>query len=128
MVPEKKPTLKLKIPHHQHQPLSESTGSAEKAQFFPYLVTLAYGEKDEPTLAQVVFLSNKEAEDVRTVAKALLEKAKNTAPDIPRFDWSTLKVHGSKTLNDKELTRLVDAALQGQVGVGRVSGLKLSSD
>ena len=73
-------------------------------------------------------VSDKEAEDVRTVAKALLEKATNTAPDFPRFDWSTLKVQGSKTLNDKELTRLVDAALQGQVGVGRVSGLKLSSD
>ena len=108
--------------------MSESTSRAETAQFFAYLVTLAYGEKDAPTLAQVVFLSNKEAEDVRTVAKALLEKAKNTAPDFPRFDWSTLKVHGSKTLNDKELTRLVDEALQGQVGVGRVSGLKLSSD
>ena len=126
MSKNKNPIRKLKSPGHQ--PLSESTSRAETAQFFAYLVTLAYGEKDAPTLAQVVFLSDKEAEDVRTVAKALLEKAKNTAPDIPRFDWSTLKVQGSKTLNDKELTRLVDAALQGQVGVGRVSGLKLSSD
>ena len=108
--------------------MSESTSRAETAHFFAYLVTLGYDEKDAPTLDQVVFLSDKEAEDVRTVAKALLEKATNTAPDFPRFDWSTLKVQGSKTLNDKELTRLVDAALQGQVGVGRVSGLKLSSD
>ena len=108
--------------------MSKSTGRAEKAQFFPYLVTLTYGEKDEPTLAQVVFLSDKEGEDTRMVAKALLENAKNTAPQTPRFDWSTLKVQGSQTLNDKELTKLVDAASQGQVGVGRVSRLKLSPD
>ena len=106
--------------------MSESTDSAEKTQFFLYLVTLAYGEKDTPTLAQVVFLSDKEEEDTRTVAKALIENAKNTAPKTPRFDWSTLKVQGSKTLNDKELTKLVDAASQGQVSIGRVSGLKIS--
>ena len=106
--------------------MSESTDSAEKTQFFLYLVTLAYGEKDRPTLAQVVFLSDKEEEDTRTVAKALIENAKNTDPKTPRFDWSTLKVQGSKTLNDKELTKLVDAASQGQVGIGRVSGLKIS--
>lgn len=108
--------------------MSESTGSAEKAQLFSYLVTLAYGEKDEPTLAQVVFLSAKEGEDARTVAKALLENAKNTSPQTPRFDWSTLKLQGSQTLKDKELTELVEAASQGQVGVGRVSRLKLSPD
>lgn len=108
--------------------MSESTDSAEKTQFFLYLVTLAYGEKDTPTLAQVVFLSDKEEEDTRTVAKALIENAKNTAPKTPRFDWSTLKVQGSQTLNDKELTKLVDAASQGQVGIGRVSGLKISPD
>ena len=89
-------------------------------------MTLAYGEKDTPTLAQVVFLSYKEEEDTRTVAKALIENAKNTDPKTPRFDWSTLKVQGSQTLNDKELTKLVDAASQGQVGIGRVSGLKIS--
>lgn len=108
--------------------MSESTGRAEKAEFFPYLVTLAYGEKDEPTLAQVVFLSDKEGEDTSMVAKALLENSKNTAPQTPWFDWSTLKVQGSQTLDDKELTKLVDAASQGQVGVGRVSRLKLSPD
>ena len=108
--------------------MSESTGRAEKAQFFAYLVTLAYGEKDEPILAQVVFLSAKEGEDRRMVAKALLENSKNTAPHTPRFDWSTLKVQGSQTLNDKELTKLVDVASQGQVCVGRVSRLKLSPD
>ena len=107
--------------------MCESIGSAEKAQFFPYLVTLAYGEKDEPTLAQVVFLSAEEGEDTKMVAKALLESVKNTTPQTPRFDWSTLKVQGSQTLNDKELTKLVDAASQGQVGVGSVSRLKLSS-
>ena len=106
--------------------MSESTDSTETTQFFFYLVTLAYGEKDTPTLAQVVFLSDKEEEDTRTVAKALIENAKNTDPKTPRFDWSTLKVQGSQTLNDKELTKLVDAASQGQVGIGRVSGLKVS--
>ena len=127
-MPENKPTLKLKIPEHQHQPLSESTGSAEKAKFLPYLVTLAYGEKDTPTLAQVVFLSDKDGEDTRTVAKALLENAKNVAPQTPRFDWSTLMVQGRRTLKDNQITQLVDAASQGQVGVGRVSRLKLSPD
>lgn len=108
------------------QPLSKSTGSTEKAPFFAYLVSLAYGEKDTPTLAQVVFLSDKDGEDTGTVAKALLENAKNEAPQTPRFDWSTLKVQGRQTLKDKEMTQLVDAASQGQVGVGRVSTLKLS--
>ena len=106
--------------------MSEFTGSADAAQVFPYLVTLAYGEKDTPTLAQVVFLSDKEDENTRTVAKALLENANITASQTPRFDWSTLKVQGRQSLNDEELTRLVNAASKGQIGVGRVSRLKLS--
>jgi len=92
------------------------------------LVSLVYGEKDTPTLAQVVFLSDKDGEDTRTVATALLENTKNEAPQTPRFDWSTLKMQGRQTLKDKEMTQLVDAASQGQVGVGRVSKLKLSLD
>ena len=108
--------------------MSESPNRAETAEVFAYLVTLASGEKDAPTLAQVVFLSGVEAEDTRSVAKALLENAKHPAPHTPRFDWSTLKVQGSQTLNDRELMALVDAAAQGQVGVGRVSRLKLSVD
>ena len=118
--------LKLKAP--DQQPLSESTDSAETAQFIPYLVTLAYSEKEVTTLAQVVYLSDKEGEDTKTVAKALLEKANNTAPQTPRFDWSTLKVNGSQSLNSKDLTKLVEAAVGGQVGVGRVSRLKLTPD
>ena len=106
--------------------MSESTGSADAARVFPYLVTLAYGDKDTPTLAQVVFLSDKEDENTRTVAKALLENASITAPQTPRFDWSTLKVQGRQSLNDEGLTTLVTAASKGQVGVGRVSRLKLS--
>ncbi len=94
--------------------------------FFAYLVTLAYGDEETPTLAQVVFLSENEAEDTRTVARALLQNAKQTAPEKPKFDWSTLKVHGSQSLSDDELMGLVAAAAQGQVGVGRVSTLKLS--
>ena len=108
--------------------MSESTDSAEKAQFIPYLVTLVYSEKEVNTLAQVVYLSDKEGEDTRTVAKALLEKANNTAPQTPRFDWSTLKVNGSQTLNSKDLTKLVEAAVGGQVGIGRVSRLKLTAE
>jgi hypothetical protein len=108
--------------------LSESPNRAETAEVFAYLVTLAYGEKDAPTLAQVVFLSGVGAEDTRSVAMALLENAKHAAPHTPRFDWSTLMVQGSQTLNDRELMALVDAAAQGQVGVGRVSRLKLSAD
>lgn len=108
--------------------MSEPTDRAETTPFFAYLVTLAYGNKDAPTLAQVVFLSDKEGEDTRTVAKALLENANSAAPQTPRFDWSSLKVQGSQTLNQQDLTSLVNAAAQGQVGVGRVSGLKLSED
>ena len=121
---QKKLALKLRIP--EPHPLRESTGSADAEQVLPYLVTLAYGDKDTPTLAQVVFLSDKEDENTRTVAKALLENASITAPQTPRFDWSTLKVQGRQSLNDEGLTTLVTAASKGQVGVGRVSRLKLS--
>ena len=108
------------------QPLSKTTGSNEQKPFFAYLVSLVYGEKDTPTLAQIVFLSDKDGEDTSTVAKALLENASITAPQTPRFDWSTLKVQGRQSLNDEGLTTLVTAASKGQVGVGRVSRLKLS--
>ncbi|QNI88316.1 hypothetical protein SynROS8604_01684 [Synechococcus sp. ROS8604] len=37
-------------------------------------------------------------------------------------------MQGSQVLEDKELSKLVEAASQGQVGVGRVSGLKLVQD
>ena len=93
-----------------------------------YLVTLAYGDHDAPTLAQVVFLSKTEGEDTRTVAEAVLRHANNTAPQTPRFDWRTLRVNGTETLSAEATTNLVDACTQGQVGVGRVSSLKLSSD
>ena len=106
--------------------MRESTGSADAAQVLPYLVTIAYGDKDTPTLAQVVFLSDKEDENTRTVAKALLENASITAPQTPRFDWSTLKVQGRQSLNYEGLTTLVTAASKGHVGVGLVSRLKLS--
>ena len=93
-----------------------------------YLVTLAYGDKEAPTLAQVVYLSETEGEDTRTVAEAVLRHAKNTTPKTPRFDWNTLKVKGTQTLNEQETAELVEACAKGQVGVGRVSVLKLSSD
>jgi len=93
-----------------------------------YLVTLAYGDQEAPTLAQVVFLSETEGEDTRTVAEAVLRHANNTAPQTPRFDWSTLRVNGSEILSAEDTANLVDACAKGQVGVGRVSLLKLSSD
>lgn len=101
----KRPSLELKI--KEHKPLSEPADDAEKAQFFLYLVTLAYCEKDISTLAQVVFLSIKEEEDTRTVAKALINNAKNTAPQTPRFEWSALRVQGSQTLNNNKSSKLV---------------------
>ena len=91
-----------------------------------YLVTLAYGDQEAPTLAQVVYLSETEGEDTRTVAEAVLRHANNTAPQTPRFDWNTLRVNGTETLSADATTKLVDACSKGQVGVGRVSGLKLS--
>ena len=98
------------------------------AAFFPYLVTLAYGDLKAPTLAQVVFFSDKENEDANTVAGALLQHSKTTEPQTPRFDWSTLRVQGTNTLNEAETAKLVDAASKGQVGIGRVSRLKLSAN
>ena len=92
-----------------------------------YLVTLAYGTHETPTLAQVVFMSQTEGEDTRTVAEAVLRHANNT-PKTPRFDWSTLRVNGSEILSAEATTNLVDACAKGQVGVGRVSLLKLPSD
>lgn len=99
-----------------------------KLPFFPYLVTLAYGNLEEPTLAQVVFLGDNESEDTRTVAECLLKNAKNIAPQIPRFDWTTLKVQGINSLDAADTTKLIDAASKGQVGIGRVSRLKLAAD
>ena len=98
------------------------------APFFPYLVTLAYGDLKTPTLAQVVFFSDKDNEDAKTVAEALLQHSKNTEPQTPRFDWSTLRVQGTNTLSEAETSKLVDAASKGHVGVGRVSRLKLSAN
>ena len=99
-----------------------------KLPFVPYLVTLAYGDLEAPTLAQVVFFGDNESEDTRTVAECLLKNAKNAAPQIPRFDWTTLKVQGINSLDAAETTQLIDAASKGQVGVGRVSRLKLAAD
>ena len=91
-------------------------------------MTLAYGDQQDPTLAQLVFISSHEAEDTRTVAKALLQSARTTAPDLPRFDWSTLRVKGTQSLNEIETEQLIEASVKGQVGVGRVSKLKVSSN
>ena len=93
-----------------------------------FLVTLGYGETEAPTLAQVVFLSDNTSEDTKTVAEAVLRHATNTAPQAPRFDWSTLRVNGTQTLNEQETAKLVSACSKGQVGVGRVSKLQLSED
>ena len=95
------------------------------AAVFAYLVTLAYGDVEVPTLAQVVFLSDREGEDARSVATFLLQNAQAQSPQMPRFDWATLKVQGNQTLGQAELVKLVGAAAKGQVGVGRVSALKL---
>ena len=102
--------------------------SFERRHFFAYIVTLAYGDKDEPTLAQVVFISDQDSEDTATVARGLLQNARGDGMQIPRFDWSTLRVQGTQTVSDDELTQLIDACSKGQVGVGRVSNLRLSSD
>ena len=110
----------------KRQTSKESSKTAlSDAAMFAYLVTLAYGDVDVPTLAQVVFLSDREGEDASSVATSLLQNAEAQAPQMPRFDWTTLKVHGSQTLSQADLGRLVAAAAKGQVGVGRVSPLRL---
>ena len=93
-----------------------------------FLVTLGYGETEASTLAQVVFLSDNTSEDTKTVAEAMLHLSNNAAPQASRFDWSTLRVNGTQTLNEQETAKLVSACSKGQVGVGRVSKLKLSED
>ncbi len=93
-----------------------------------YLVTLAYGDQEAPTLAQVIYLSETEGEDTRTVAEAVLRHASNTAPQKQQFDWSTMRLNGTEMLDADGTASLVDACSKGQVGIGRVSVLKLSSD
>ena len=90
------------------------------------MVTLAYGDLETPTLATVVFLSDQQGEDTKSVANALLSSAKNATEQKPLFEWSTLKVQGNKTLTSAELAELINAASQGRVGVGRVTPVKLS--
>ena len=96
--------------------------------FFSYLVTLAYGDQDDPTLAQVVFFSDQEREDTDTVARELFKNAMQAPTEIPRFEWSTLRVKGTQALSANELAGLIDACSNGQVGVGRVSKITLSPD
>ncbi len=93
-----------------------------------YLVTLAYGDQEAPTLAQVICISETDGEDTRTVAEAILRHASNIAPQKPRFDWSTLRLNGTEMLDADGTASLVDACSKGQVGIGRVSVMKLSSD
>ena len=96
------------------------------APFFPYLVTLAWGDLEAPTLATVVFLSEQADEDTKSVASALVEHASATLPQKPAFEWSTLKLGGDTTPSEADLAALVEAATQGTVGIARVTKLKLS--
>ena len=106
-------------------PRESSKTVLSDAALFAYLVTLAYGDVDAPTLAQVVFFSDREAEDAGSVATFLLQNAQAQPPHLPRFDWTTTKVQGRQSLSQEDLGMLVAAAAKGQVGVGRVSPLKL---
>jgi len=96
------------------------------APFFPYLVTLAWGDPEAPTLATVVFLSEQADEDTKSVASALVEHARTMLPQKPAFEWSTLKLGGDTTPSEADLAALVEAATQGTVGIARVTKLKLS--
>ena len=93
-----------------------------------YLVSHAYGDQEAPTLAQVIYLSETEGEDTRTVAEAVLRHASNTAPQKQQFAWRTMRLNGTEMLDADGTASLVDACSKGQVGIGRVSVLKLSSD
>ena len=77
-------------------PQATKRNRAKTALSYAFLVTLAYGDHEDPTLAQVVFLSQTEGEDTRTVAEAVLRHTNNTEPQTSRFDWSTLRVNGSE--------------------------------
>ena len=92
---------------------------------FTYLVTLAYGDPESPTLATVVFVSEHRGEEPKTVAKALMTSAKNTSTQRPYFQWSTLKRQGNKALSTEEFAMLIEAASHGRIGVGRVTPLTL---
>ena len=90
-----------------------------------YLVTLAFGDPEAPTLATVVFVSEEKGENTHSVAKALMTSAGNSSTQRPCFQWTTLKRQGNKTFSTKELAMLIEAAGRGKVGVGRVTPLKL---
>ena len=98
------------------------------APFFPYLVTLAWGDLEAPTLATVVFLSEQPDEDTKSVARVLVEhaRARTMLAQKPAFEWSTLKLGGDTTPSEADLAALVEAATQGTVGIARVTKLKLS--
>ena len=96
------------------------------APFYPYLVTLAWGDFESPTLATVVFLSEQPDEDTKSVASALVEHARTMLAQKPAFEWSTLKLGGDTTPSEADLAALVEAATQGTVGIARVTKLKLS--
>ena len=100
--------------------------SLSDAPFFPYLVTLAWGDLEAPTLATVVFLSEQADEDTKSLASALVEHARTMLPQKPAFEWSTLKLGGDTTPSEADLAALVEAVTQGTVGIARVTKLKLS--
>ena len=95
-------------------------------ELFPYIVTLAWGDFDVARLATVIFLSEQPSEDATSVAKALLETSQAMPSQKPCFDWTTLKVQGSNALTDEGLAKLLHAAIQGDVGVVRVTAMRFS--
>ena len=95
-------------------------------ELFPYIVTITWADLDLARLATVVFLSEQSSEDAASVAKALLEDSRAMPSQKRCFDWTTLKVQGGNALTDEGLAKLLQAAIQGDVGVVRVTPLKFS--
>ena len=96
------------------------------SQPFAYLVTIAFGDREAPILATVVYLSDQTGEDAKSVAEALVTNAANSSTQRPCFQWTTLKGQNNKTFSTEELAMLISAAGQGRIGVARVTPVKLN--
>ena len=94
-----------------------------------YLVTLAYGDQEAPTLAQVIYLSETEGEDTPTVAEAVPPRQQHRPAKAP-VRLGTLRLNGTKTLDADGTASLVDACSSASASVGLCAEtfLRLTAD
>ena len=98
------------------------------SEIFPYLVTLAWGDVESPTIASVVYLSLNSSENTKSLAEALQQINEIKPSQQPGFDWSTLHASGRNVSSDQVLEDLLNTASQGLVGIARVTAVRLSQN